>query len=75
MADLRTIEQITTEFPSEWVLIGDPQADEDARLHGGRVLFHSTNRAEVDNKAAELRLPYFAVRYLGSMPENTALVR
>jgi len=74
MSDLQTIEQIQSEFPSEWVLIEEPQTDEGTRLQGGRVVFHSINRDEVHRKAVELRLPHFAVRFLGSMPENTALV-
>jgi hypothetical protein len=74
MSDLQTIEQIKSEFPLEWVLIGEPQTDEGMRLQGGRVLFHSLNRDDVYRKVVELRLPHFAVRYLGTMPENTALV-
>jgi hypothetical protein len=74
MGDLQTIEQIESEFPSEWVLIGEPQTDGDSHLQGGRVLFHSPDRDDVYRKAVELRLPYFAVRYLGTMPENTAMV-
>ena len=74
MSDLQTIEQINSEFPSEWVLIGEPQTEEGTQLRGGRVLFHSLNRDEVYLKAVELRLPHFAVRYFGTMPENTALV-
>ena len=36
------------------------------------MLFHSPDRDDVYRKAVELRLPYFAVRYFGTMPENTA---
>ncbi len=72
--EILTIEEIKAQFPSEWVLIGDPQTDESPRLLAGRVLFHSPNRDEIYRKAVELRLPHFAVRYLGTMPENTALV-
>ncbi len=73
MDGLQTIEEIKAEFPSEWVLIGEPRTDEWARLQGGRVLFHSPNRDDVYRKAVESRLPHFAVRYFGTMPENTAL--
>jgi hypothetical protein len=74
MSDLQTLDQIKSEFPSEWVLIGEPQTDGGTQLQGGRVLFHSPDRDDVYRKAVELRLPYFAVRYLGTMPENTAMV-
>jgi hypothetical protein len=72
--DVLTIEEIKTQYPSEWVLIEEPQLDEMSRLLAGRVLFHSAIRDEVYRKAVELHLPHFAVRYLGSLPENMALV-
>lgn len=74
MSDPQTIEEIRLQFPSEWVLIGEPQTEEGARLQGGRVVFHSPDRDDVYRKAVELRLPHFAVRYFGTMAENTALV-
>jgi hypothetical protein len=74
MSEVLTIDEIKARFPSEWVLIGEPDLDDLTRLMAGRVLFHSPTRDEVYRKAAELRLPHFAVRYFGIMPENTALV-
>lgn len=74
MDEIQTIEEIKARFPSEWVLIGGPHTDESPRLLAGRVLFHSPDRDEVYGKAVELRLPHFAVRYLGTMPEDMALV-
>jgi hypothetical protein len=69
-----TVEQIEALFPSEWVLIGDPQTDESQRLLAGKVLCHSPERDEVDRKLLELRPSRFAFRYLGTLPEDTALV-
>jgi hypothetical protein len=74
MNDVLTIEEIKSRYPSEWVLIGEPQLDEMSRLMAGKVLFHSSLRDDVYRKAVELHLPHFAVRYLGSLPENMALV-
>ncbi|HEU5115753.1 MAG TPA: hypothetical protein VFT74_03680 [Isosphaeraceae bacterium] len=74
MSEVLTIETIRKQFPAEWVLIGDPQTDELSRLLAGRVIFHSHDRGQVHQKAVELRLPHFAVRFLGTMPENMALV-
>ncbi len=74
MSDLLTTAEIKSRYPSEWVLIGEPQLDEMSRLLGGKVLFHSPVRDEVYRKAVEYHLPHFAVRYLGSLPENMALV-
>jgi hypothetical protein len=69
-----TIDEIKSHFPSEWVLVGDPQTDDSLELIAGTVLCHSMDRDEVDRKLLELRPKHFAVRYLGKMQENTALV-
>ena len=74
MVDVLTIEEIEARFTPEWVLIGEPQTDEDLRLRAGKVLFHSPDRDEVYRKASELRPGRFAVRYLGTWPEDMALV-
>ena len=74
MYETLTLKEIEDRFPSEWVLIGDPQTDETQRLLGGKVLFHSPERDEVDRRLLELRPSRFAFRYLGTMPEGMALV-
>jgi hypothetical protein len=74
MDETLTVEEIEDRFPSEWVLIGDPQTDEAQRLLAGMVLFHSPERDEVDRRLLELRPSRFAFRYLGTMPEGMALV-
>lgn len=72
--DVLTLSEIEARFPSEWVLIGDPQTDEFQHLLAGTVLFHSPDRDEVDRKLLELRPPRFAFRYLGSPPEDMAFI-
>jgi hypothetical protein len=74
MNEVVTIEEIEARFPDEWVLIDEPQVDDLSRLKAGRVVFHSPHRDQVHRKAAELHLPFFAVRYLGYLPDDTALV-
>ena len=74
MYETLTLAEIEERFPSEWVLTGDPLTDETQRLLGGKVLFHSLERDEVDRRLLELRPPRFAFRYLGTMPEGMALV-
>jgi hypothetical protein len=74
VGDVLTLEEIEARFPWEQVLIGDPQTDENQSLLSGTVLFHSPERDEVDRKLLELRPTRFAFRYLGTLPENMALV-
>ena len=74
MENLLAIEEIEARFPSEWVLIGDPQTDESQHLLAGIVLFHSPDRDEVDRKLLELRPPRFAFRYLGEPAEDLVFI-
>jgi hypothetical protein len=69
-----TVEQMEARFPSEWILIGDPQTDEYQRLRAGKVLFHSPERDEVDRELLNLRPARFAFHYLGSLPEDLTLI-
>ena len=71
---LLTIAQIENQFDSEWVLVSDPDTDESLEVHGGIVLWYSFDRAEVYQKAIELRPKRFAVLYTGQLPEDTAVI-
>jgi hypothetical protein len=74
MNEQMTIEEIESQFDSEWVLIEDPRTDEELKLLGGRVLHHSKDRDEVYRKAVSLRPKRSAVIYTGEIPEETAVV-
>jgi hypothetical protein len=74
MDEMLTIEEIEARYAPDWVLIGEPRTDDEQRLLGGKVLYHSPDRDEVYRRAHELRLDRIAVRYLGTWPENMALV-
>lgn len=68
MGEFMTIEQIEKQFDSEWVLLGDPQTDEKLHVQGGRVLFHSKDRDELDRQLLELRPKRSATFYTGKIP-------
>ena len=74
MDEVLTIDEIESRFAPDWVLIGEPQTDEALDLLAGKVLFHSPDRDEVYRKAGELRPGRFAVRYLGTWPEDMVFV-
>jgi hypothetical protein len=69
-----TIREIETQYAPYWVLIGEPETDDEQRLLGGRVLFTSTDRDAIYEKAMELNFDRIAVRYLGTWPDDMALV-
>ncbi len=74
MSDMLPIGEMQTRYPSEWVLIGDPQTDDYQRLLAGRVLFHSPDRDAVDRKLLELRPTRYAFRYLGDIADDLVFV-
>jgi hypothetical protein len=74
MDKLLTIDEIQSRFPSQWVLVEDPQTDSSLEVRHGTVRFHSKDRDEVYRKAAELRPPRFAMIYTGKIPKDTAII-
>ena len=74
MSDVLTVTEIQSQFPSEWVLVENPNTNDLLEVQSGNVLYHSKDREEVYRKAVELRPKKFAMLYTGSIPPNTAIV-
>lgn len=72
--DIMTLAQIEARFESEWILIEDPQTNDDLQVQGGKVCWHSKDRDEVYRKAVELHPKRCAVVYTGEFPDDTAIV-
>jgi hypothetical protein len=71
MSDPMTMAEIEAAFPSEWVLLSNPQTDPSQGILGGQVIHHSKDRDEVDEQASTLPVPrHFAVVYTGPIPER-----
>lgn len=60
-------------MPLTGVLIGEPETDDHQHLLGGRVLFFSPDRDEINRKAMGLELDRIAVRDPGTWPEPMAM--
>lgn len=73
MDDVLTIAEIEARFSSEWVLVEDPQTDEDLKVQRGKVRWHSKDRDEVYRKAVELRPERFAMLYTGEMLQHVVI--
>jgi hypothetical protein len=74
MAEILNIEEIKSRYDGEWVLIGDPVADESLTVVRGSVLWHSKDRDEVYCKARELKLAHSAILFFGHLPKDAAIV-
>ena len=71
MADILTLTEIEQRFPSEWVLIDQPQTDQFDHVIGGKVVFHGKDREEVYRQALQLPIPrHCAVRFTGPPDPN-----
>ena len=74
MERVMTIGEIESEFDSEWVLVDEPETNEQLEVLKGKVLHHSKDRDEVYRKAVDLRPRRSAILYTGSIPEGTVVV-
>lgn len=74
MEQILTTAEIESQFPSEWVLLEDPETTDKLEVLGGKVLCHSKDRDEVYRKGVELKPKRFAVLYTGKLPKNCAIV-
>jgi hypothetical protein len=74
MSEVLTVTEIQSQFPSEWVLVENPNTNDSLEVQSGNVLYHSKDREEVYRKAVELRPKKFAMLYTGTIPPNTAIV-
>ena len=69
-----TLQEMETEFDSEWILVGDPETNESLEVMRGTVLCHSKDRDEVYRVAVKLGLKYMAVLYTGKMSPDEGIV-
>jgi hypothetical protein len=73
MERVMTIGEIESEFDSEWVLVDEPETNDQLEVLRGKVLHHSKDRDEVYRKAVNLRPKRSAILYTGSIPEGTVV--
>jgi hypothetical protein len=69
MGDVLTMDEIRARYAPDWVLIAEPQTDENHSVLAGRVVFHSPDRDAIYDKAIELGLDRIAVRPWGHGPK------
>jgi len=72
--EILTLEEMKTRYPSEWILVENPETDEHLEIRRGKVLFHSKDRDELDRKDRELHPQSAAYIYTGEIPENSAVI-
>ena len=73
MSQMMTMAEMKNRFDSEWVLVGDPEFNEQMELVRGQVLFHSRDKEEVYRKDREIHPRSAAYVYTGPPPENVLI--
>jgi hypothetical protein len=73
MNEVCAYSEMKDRFSGEWVLIGDPETDENLQVTTGSILWHSKDRDELYRKARELGARQTAI-YFGEIPEDVAVV-
>ena len=77
--EILTIDQIKAQYPNEWVLVGNPELDNEDTLGSvvdklvrGAVLLHGKDKRELAYKASEARKDYESIAciYTGLFPRN-----
>ena len=74
MKKVMTNAEIESEFDSEWVLVVEPETNEQLEVVKGKVVHHSKDRDEVYRKAIAIRPKRFAILYTGEIPEGSEVV-
>ncbi len=74
MEQIMTIEEIESQFNSEWVLVVDPITDDKLKVQSGQVACHSKDRDVVYHRAKELRPKNFAMLYTGTIPHDMEII-
>ena len=74
MGEILSFEEIEKRYAPDWVLINNPQTDENLKLLAGEVISASKDRNELYRQATELDLAHAAVRYLGPWPEDMIFI-
>lgn len=75
MAQLMSIEEIKAQFDGEWILVEDPEVEENLLVKKGLVLWHGKDRDELNLKVRELPTPFnIAILYTGTTPDGVEII-
>lgn len=74
IGQIMSLEEIFSLYPDEWVLIVNPELDEELNVIRGEVLAHATERDEIYSKLSLRNGKSVAIEYTGSIPDNIAVM-
>lgn len=72
--EILTFEQMQHRYAGEWVLIAELESDENMQVVRGEVLAHSPHRDEVYDALRAFQGRSLAIEYMGTPPEDWAVM-
>jgi hypothetical protein len=74
MKEILTLSEIKQRYNAQWVLISEPETNNDFSIKKGVVLWHSKDRDEIYRKARELHPKHSAILCTAKFKDNAAVV-
>ncbi len=74
MNEVLTYDEMKARFDGEWVLVQDPEVDEQMRVVRGSVISHSVDRDEMYQNAAAIRPKHSASLCFKKTPEGMVYI-
>ncbi len=74
MNEVLTRAEMEARFDGEWVIVADPELDDNREVLRGRVVSHSQDPEAVYEEAITQRVQRWASLYFGPIPETSILL-
>lgn len=72
--EILTFAEMISRYPDQWLLIGEPEVDENQNIIRGQVLAYSADEQEIYNALSFFDVKSKAIEYTGSIPEDLAVL-
>jgi hypothetical protein len=73
--EILTIAEIRDRYPCEWVLIADPESDDEWNARRGKILAHSPEREEIDKALSAFKhIHSISIEYTGPLPADYVVI-
>lgn len=72
--EILTLAEMTNQYPDRWLLIGQPEVDENHNIIRGQVLAYSPDQYEIYNALSLFDVKSIAIEYTGAIAEDLAVL-
>ncbi len=72
--EILTLAEMTNRYPDHWLLIGQPEVDENHNIIRGQVLAYSPDQYEIYNALSLFDVKSIAIEYTGAIAEDLAVL-